>query len=82
MSLVGEKIVDRLGIVWAIKIGIRRCLEKLKAQPEQGQILLDGGLVAPAEYRWQKTIIRGDENIPVIALASIAAKVTRDRRMI
>ncbi|MBI4159619.1 ribonuclease HII [Candidatus Wolfebacteria bacterium] len=28
-----------------------------------------------------KTVIRGDEKIPAITLASIAAKVTRDRRM-
>lgn len=42
--------------------------------------LLDGGLRLPAHIR-QKTIIRGDEKIPVIAAASIIAKVTRDRMM-
>jgi ribonuclease HII len=45
-------------------------------------VLLDGGLKAPAEYPNQQTIIKGDEKQMVIALASICAKVLRDRRMI
>ena len=44
-------------------------------------IFLDGGLKAPAEYVNQETIIRGDELHPVISLASIVAKVTRDAVM-
>ena len=45
------------------------------------QIFLDGGLHAPAQYVNQETIIRGDELHPVISLASIVAKVTRDKVM-
>lgn len=44
-------------------------------------IMLDGGLYAPPEYKNQQTIIRGDENHPLIAAASIVAKVHRDRYM-
>ena len=44
-------------------------------------LLLDGSLYAPPEYP-QKTIIKGDEKIPIIAAASVIAKVTRDRKMI
>jgi ribonuclease HII len=43
---------------------------------------LDGGLKAPAEYKNQKTIIKGDEKELCIALASIVAKETRDRLMV
>ncbi|MEK7568744.1 MAG: ribonuclease HII [Patescibacteria group bacterium] len=50
--------------------------------PYSARILLDGGLRAPAHYTNQQTIIRGDEKELVIALASIVAKVTRDRRMV
>ena len=82
VSLVGEKIIDREGIVPAVRVGIRRCLKRLDLKPKQCQVLLDGSLVAPKIYRNQKTIIRGDEKIPIIMLASILAKVTRDRRMV
>ena len=44
-------------------------------------VLLDGGLKAPESYKNQETIIRGDEKEPIISLASIMAKVTRDRHM-
>lgn len=46
------------------------------------QVFLDGGLHAPDEYINQETIIRGDELHPVISMASIMAKVSRDRIMI
>jgi ribonuclease HII len=42
---------------------------------------LDGGLYAPEEFYHQETLIKGDEREPVIALASIVAKVHRDRLM-
>ena len=44
-------------------------------------IFLDGGLHAEAEYINQETIIKGDELHPIISMASIMAKVSRDRIM-
>jgi ribonuclease HII len=44
-------------------------------------IYLDGGLHAPVEYVNQETIIKGDELHPIISMASIMAKVTRDKVM-
>jgi len=44
-------------------------------------IFLDGGLKAKEEYINQETIIKGDELHPVISLASIVAKVSRDKIM-
>src|SRR5690606_35077025 len=49
--------------------------------PEECEVLLDGSLKAPANFLNQKTIIKGDSLEPVIGLASILAKVTRDRHM-
>ena len=57
-------------------------LKFLNKKPDETQILLDGGLRAPKEYKNQKTIIKGDEKELAIALASIVAKVTRDVLMV
>lgn len=81
VSLVSERIIDKEGIVYAVSLGIKRCLDKLHVSPRMVSILLDGGLKAPRQFQAQRTIIRGDEKMAVIALASICAKVTRDRYM-
>lgn len=81
VALVGAKLIDEAGIVPAIKLGIARCLKRLQIMPAECQVLLDGGLKAPAIYLVQKTIIKGDESESAIALASIAAKVRRDRHL-
>ena len=81
VSLVSAQYIDTYGIVKAIQKGIRSNLKKLSIEPEY-PILLDGGLKAPNEFINQKTIIRGDEKFKVISLASIAAKVLRDRKMV
>ena len=81
VALVSNKIIDDHGIVFAIKKGIEGVLQKLNLDPRNAMVNLDGGLKAPKEYLNQETIIKGDEKIPAIALASIAAKVTRDRYM-
>ena len=80
-SLVSERVIDRHGISYALRLGIKRCLEKLGVNPTS-QIFLDGALKAPIQFKHQLTVIRGDEKIPIISLASVVAKVTRDRRMV
>ena len=56
-------------------------IQKLKLNPKDCTVLLDGGLHAPIEYKDQATETKGDEKHAVIALASIYAKVTRDTYM-
>ncbi len=75
------RMIDKKGIVFAIKDCIKRALLQLGVNSKKTVVLLDGGLKAPLEYIYQKTIIKGDEKEPVIALASIVAKVSRDRLM-
>lgn len=81
VSYVSAASIDRIGITQAIHRALTQSLKKLAVEPDNVEVLLDGGLKAPMTYHFQKTIIRGDEGEPVIALASIAAKVLRDRLM-
>jgi len=67
--------------MYAIQTALYRSLLKIDVNPTQTQILLDGGLCAPQQYLYQKTIIKGDESELVISLASIVAKVIRDKKM-
>jgi len=73
--------IDTYGIVPAIKRAVAEALAKLQSDPATTRVLLDGSLKAPEEYIHQETIVRGDDSEPVISLASIMAKVTRDRIM-
>lgn len=78
-ALVGAKIIDKVGISKATKMAVVRVLKKFFREPNL--ILLDGSLFAPKNYN-QKTVIKGDEKIPLIAAASIIAKTRRDGHML
>ncbi len=81
VSFVSHKIIDRNGIAGAIRLAIKKTITKAKLKTNYCEIFLDGSLYAPKEFKNQKTIIKGDEKVPIIALASIVAKVRRDERM-
>lgn len=80
--LVSESVIDKHGIAYAIRSGIKKCLEKLGVKEDECQVFLDGGIKAPEGFVHQLTVVKGDEKIPVISLASIIAKVTRDKWMV
>lgn len=80
VAMVSAGEIDGHGISKAIKKALAETLETLECDKEC-LILLDGALHAPDEFNNQITIIKGDEKEPVISLASIVAKVTRDRQM-
>lgn len=91
VSFQSEKVIDTKGLSYAIKTALKQSLIGLvnldskiaggATSPADYLILLDGGLKAPPEFIHQKTIIKGDVKELSIALASITAKVLRDRRM-
>lgn len=91
IASVGPAIIDRMGISYAARLAVARCLKKLQKQSNNQRtlkntcafwkIVLDGGLYAPKTYLRQETIIKGDERHPLIAAASIVAKVRRDAYM-
>jgi len=94
-SSVGAQIIDKIGITRAVRMAVGRCLKKLKIKNQKPKLqistyklstinhklFLDGSLYAPRTYLNQETIIKGDEKIPLIAAASIVAKVHRDKKM-
>ena len=86
VSSVSASVIDKIGIVPAINLAMSRGIKKITAnfpelKPKKVIIKLDGGLKAPKEYLHQETIIKGDSKEKSIGLASIVAKVTRDKYM-
>ena len=71
--------IDEKGIVAAVRESAWRGIHAL-APLGQVHVLLEGLLSAPPEYT-HETIIRGEHTVPIISLASVAAKVMRDRLM-
>ena len=74
--------IDKKGLSFCIKKCVGECLKKLNLKYGEVLVLLDGGLKAPESYKNQRTIIKGDEKEPIISLASIIAKVSRDKKMV
>lgn len=81
VAMVGSSVIDEKGIVYAINLAMARCLKRLELDPTTCHIRLDGSLQALSQFS-QETIIKGDAKEKVIGLASILAKVTRDKYMI
>lgn len=84
VSTSSAAYIDRYGIVPAIKRALAEALQSLtndEVKPHRCTVLLDGSLRAPEEFVHQETIIGGDDIEPVIALASVMAKVSRDSIM-
>lgn len=79
---VSAKSIDSKGIAPAIRRAIQAGLADLESEPNDTYIKLDGSLKAPPKFPHQETIIKGDDKELVIGLASIMAKVTRDRYMV
>ncbi len=75
------KMIDKNGISLCIKECISDILNNLVIEPKDVLILLDGRLYAPSEYINQKTIIKGDDSEKIISIASVLAKVYRDKYM-
>ncbi len=75
-----SETIDKEGIVTAVRRALWRGVNALAPDSALVRVQLDGALRAPPEYA-QETIIDGDELIPIISLASIAAKMKRDRLM-
>lgn len=85
-AVMPVKTIDRINIHQAALWGAERVCQKLLSKIPSNvsrkkiSIKLDGGL--KLKNVQHQTIIKGDEKIPVIAAASIVAKVKRDQLML
>lgn len=72
--------IDRLNILQASLLAMRRAIARLSVQPDFCWV--DGNQEIPHLLIPQQTLIKGDEKSLAIAAASIIAKVWRDRLMV
>lgn len=79
---VSPKEIDELGLTGAMKLGVKRALNDLKASSDEA-IIMDGHInyCAP-EYINVVCEVKADSNHPVVSAASIYAKVSRDNCML
>lgn len=80
VALVDAAEIDRINILRASLVAMRRAVEALTPLP--GCVLVDGHLPIPELPIAQRAVIGGDRRSRIIAAASILAKVTRDRWML
>jgi len=80
---ISEKVVDKINILEATKLAMKKAIERLENKNQRLKIdflILDGkiklDLLLP-----QKSIVKADEKVFSCAVASIIAKVSRDRIM-
>jgi len=84
ISSVGPKTIDKINITNATKKAMKNCLNKIlpKYNLKNVLVLIDGNKIIDKNLKiTQKAIVKGDDKIFSIALASVIAKVTRDRKM-
>lgn len=77
------KTIDRVNITQAANRAAQAAYDRLMKRigPKRtGKVLLDYGIRLKPEIS-QEMIVKGDEKVPAIALASIVAKVARDAYM-
>lgn len=80
---VSEKVIDRINILEATKLAMKRAVKNLKLETYNSKpyLVIDGNFPINLNTP-QKSIIKADEKVFSCALASIVAKVARDRMMI
>ncbi|MEM8501621.1 MAG: ribonuclease HII [Cyanobacteria bacterium P01_D01_bin.1] len=72
--------IDRINILQASLLAMRRAIFQLKPMPDR--CLIDGNQRIPGLPIEQETIVKGDQSVLAIAAASIIAKVWRDQLII
>ncbi|MFY7802957.1 MAG: ribonuclease HII [Limnoraphis robusta] len=80
IGIASVREIDRLNILQATLLAMKRSILKLKPPPDL--CLIDGNQRIPGLLIPQQTVIKGDQTSTVIASASIVAKVWRDELIV
>jgi ribonuclease HII len=82
ISSISPKIIDKINIYQAARLGMKNAIKKLKPNFDLKTIVLVDGKtkIKGIDYE-QRAIVKGDRKIFAIACASIIAKVYRDKLM-
>ena len=80
IGLASAREIDRLNILQASLLAMKRAIYKLKVQPTL--CLVDGNRPIPRLGIPQQTVVKGDQRELAIAAASIIAKVWRDQLIV
>ena len=76
-GLASLKEIEKLNILNASLLAMKRAIKKLKLKPTI--VLIDGNRLPNLSSYNLKCIVKGDQKIPEISAASIIAKVARDK---
>ncbi len=79
VTMVSEKVIDKINILEATKLAMKRVVEKMNCK--DSLVVIDGNFKIDVTCK-QESVIRADESVLECSLASIIAKVSRDRLMI
>lgn len=88
VSFVSNKVIDKINISNAANLAAFRSFKKVKNKLKDGadfSVILDGGLYLKNKndsLKFAKTIVKADEKFNAVKLASIIAKLNRDRLMV
>lgn len=72
--------IDRINILQATMLAMKRAIEGLKIQPAHA--LIDGNRIPTGLPCGAEAIVKGDAKEPAISAASILAKTARDAQMV
>jgi ribonuclease HII len=78
VGVVSEKIIDQINILQATKLAMQEAVEKINRK--KCFLIIDGSFGVNINCE-QKSVPKADENVLECSMASVIAKVTRDRIM-
>ncbi|MFP4514477.1 MAG: ribonuclease HII [Parcubacteria group bacterium] len=79
IGVCNPKTIDKINILQASLLSSNKAVLNLKTKPDI--VLVDGNYKIPKLDYPQEAIVQGDAKIAIIALASVIAKVYRDKLM-